>query len=324
MWPSEEQDALGVVRDFVGALKAGAFERAASLMTPDSVLFMETATSIVPPPAMKEKPKPMFFDQELTEADVQALRGVVDALILSGAVQIEPGAPVSTEEGVKVPVIIQLKRDILVTRTGDALQVDLAAPYPAAREAIREMTQEGAESGEQAPQETPQAPQAPPGESSGGAGQAPGGSSGVGPQAGGVAGATAQAQEAARKATCLSNLKQLALAMLMFATDHQERLPNAEGWMSSLEPYLREGAMKSLLHCPSDKEHEYSYALNSGAAGRPLGEFDDPGNTVLLFESNSGRLNAADPVASLCDPPRHGNGNNFAYVDGHVAFVRKQ
>jgi len=323
MWSSEEQDAAGVVRDFVGALNAGKFERAASLMTSDSVLFMETATSIVPPPAMKAKPTPMFFDQELSEADAQAIRGVLDALILSGAAKIEPGAPVRTEEGVKVPVTIQLTRDILVTKKDDTLFVDLAAPYPAAREVIREMTQEGVESGEEIPQAPPAASEAAPGESPGPWSQRPGVTGGAGSQgAGVVAGTPVAAQEAARKAICLSNLKQLALAMHMFAEDHQQRLPNAEDWMGSIVPYVRDA--KALLHCPSDSGHEYSYALNSAAAGRPLGEFDDPGNTVLLFESNSGRLNAADPITSLCDPPRHGNGNNFAYVDMHVMFVPKQ
>jgi len=43
---------------------------------------------------------------------------------------------------------------------------------------------------------------------------------------------------------------------------------------------------------------------------------------VLLFESSSGQRNAADPLTSLCDPPRHGEGNNFAYVDGHAKFGR--
>jgi prepilin-type processing-associated H-X9-DG protein len=33
--------------------------------------------------------------------------------------------------------------------------------------------------------------------------------------------------------------------------------------------------------------------------------------------------NASDPMTSVCKPPRHGNGNNFAYVDGHVKSVEQ-
>jgi prepilin-type N-terminal cleavage/methylation domain-containing protein len=48
----------------------------------------------------------------------------------------------------------------------------------------------------------------------------------------------ARAREAARKATCLSNLKQIDLAALMYAQDYDEVLPAAccTGWMSSAHP----------------------------------------------------------------------------------------
>ena len=48
----------------------------------------------------------------------------------------------------------------------------------------------------------------------------------------------ARAREAARKATCLSNLKQICLAAIMYAQDYDEVLPTASctGWMSSAHP----------------------------------------------------------------------------------------
>jgi len=44
-----------------------------------------------------------------------------------------------------------------------------------------------------------------------------------------------RAREAARKATCLSNLKQIALAAIMYAQDYDEVLPTAGGnaWSTS-------------------------------------------------------------------------------------------
>jgi len=335
----QNQDAVSVIRDFAAALAAGNLERAASLITQDSVLFMSSATSIAPAASLKEKPKPVFFDQELTEAEAQGFKGVLDAMILAGAVKIEPGQPVQTPDGIKVPVTVEIKRDIMVTKQGDKFVVDLAKPYPAALQTIKEMTQEGANAPEGASPQNPPASQQPGAETPGGS---PGAESGATPSAGGAGasaptpapapgaivggaiapGMTPEAQEAANRATCLSNLKQLVLAMIMFAQDYEEHLPNADVWMDSLDPYVK--SIKPLIHCPSDKAHQYSYAMNSQIASKSIGSFDDPVNTIAIFESNSGKKNAADPLTSLCKPPRHGNGNCFAYVDGHAKFVPAQ
>jgi len=335
--PDNDEPAVKTIRDFAAALTTGNLERAASLLTADSVLFMASATSVVPPPSVKERPRPMFFDQELTESDAQALKGVLDALILSGAAQIEPGQPRKTDKGTIVPVTITLKRDLLVVNKDGRSVVDLAAPYPAAVAAIKAMTEEGNTGSGEKPPETPGAgpptpgvgggtagpPEGPTpgGVSSAGPGVAPGGApTGPGSVTAAAAPVTAEV-EAARRATCLSNMRQLALAIIMFAQDYNECLPNASVWMDSLDPYIKS---KVLFHCPSDIGHDYSYALNSAVASKSLRSFDDPANTVLLFESSSGRKNASDPLTSLCDPPRHGSGNNFAFVDGHAKFVTKQ
>ena len=338
-FPKDEDTAVQAVRDFAAALAAGNLERAASLITQDSVLFMSSATSIAPPAMLKEKPKPVFFDQELTEAEAQGFKGVLDAMILAGAVKIEPGQPVQTPDGIRVPITVEIKRDILVTKQGDRFVVDLAKPYPAALQTIKEMTQEGTNVPEGASSQNPPASQQPGAETPGGS---PGGESGSTPGAGGAGssaptpapapgaivggviapGMTPEAVEAARKATCLSNLKQLVLGMLMFAQDYDEHLPNADVWMDSLDPYVKN--IKALTHCPSDTQHQYSYAMNSQIATKSIGSFDDPVNTIAIFESNSGKRNAADPLTSLCKAPRHGNGNCFAYVDGHAKFVPAQ
>lgn len=165
----DEDSATRTVRQFVKALTSGDLQRAASLMTQDSVLFMSSATSILPPESMKDKQAPAFFDQQLSTAEAQGLRGVVDAIILSNAVRIDPGKPVTTASGVKVPVTIVLRRDIFVTKEGDAILVDLAAPYPEARATLKGMTAEGEPTTpeettpEQQPGETPSAPPETPG-----------------------------------------------------------------------------------------------------------------------------------------------------------------
>ena len=60
----------------------------------------------------------------------------------------------------------------------------------------------------------------------------------------------AQAREAARKATCISNLKQVGLGILMYAGDYDETFPWAhnplgpvatKGWYDLVEPYVKIG-----------------------------------------------------------------------------------
>jgi prepilin-type N-terminal cleavage/methylation domain-containing protein/prepilin-type processing-associated H-X9-DG protein len=79
----------------------------------------------------------------------------------------------------------------------------------------------------------------------------------------------AQAREKARQTTCLSNAKQLALALNMFADDHNEKLPKAWfndeaqpgekwefgdpfwGWDYALQAYTKN---KGIFRCPSDAD----------------------------------------------------------------------
>jgi prepilin-type N-terminal cleavage/methylation domain-containing protein/prepilin-type processing-associated H-X9-DG protein len=67
----------------------------------------------------------------------------------------------------------------------------------------------------------------------------------------------AQAREAARKASCQSNLKQLATAVVLYDQDYDELLPNcgASGGSGdltdSLDPYLKQSAGAGVWVCPS-------------------------------------------------------------------------
>ena len=95
----------------------------------------------------------------------------------------------------------------------------------------------------------------------------------------------ARAREAARKATCLSNLKQIALAALMYAQDYDETwvgsyaYPNTWGecphmtWMDLLQPYIKN---LDLFACPSRRDR--------------------------VFVRDGGRLNCA-PIAAMYGSP---------------------
>jgi len=65
----------------------------------------------------------------------------------------------------------------------------------------------------------------------------------------------AQAREAARKSTCLSNEKQMALAVMMYKQDYDEFYPSLQwnlttwnGWWYNIQPYTKNAG---ILVCPS-------------------------------------------------------------------------
>lgn len=68
----------------------------------------------------------------------------------------------------------------------------------------------------------------------------------------------AQAKEAAKKTTCVSNVRQMAMAVVMYAQDNDDHFPmdsHAGGyqlsWIRTIEPYVK--AKLLLYRCPSDK-----------------------------------------------------------------------
>ena len=116
-------------------------------------------------------------------------------------------------------------------------------------------------------------------------------------------------------ADCRSNMKQLGLGFMMYTCDYDEKHPPAGKWCDVIAPYLKN---EELYRCPAD-DSDHSYAMNTTLDGRPLDEIRVPAATILLFESSTGKRNAVDAGDSLCDPPRHAEGNTFIYDDGHAA-----
>lgn len=129
----------------------------------------------------------------------------------------------------------------------------------------------------------------------------------------------AQAKERARQATCLSNMKQLSIAMLNYAHDWDGKLPPASRWRSALLPYAKN---EGVFRCPSDKDkrHLSSYAMNRRLSERAVSQVIRPAETVMLFETSAGEDNPSDEGQSLA--PRHSGKAGVAYVDGHVMLVQ--
>lgn len=171
-----------------------------------------------------------------------------------------------------------------------------------------------------------------------------------------------QAKAAAKNTECLSNMRQLGNAQLMYAHDNDDVYVGDEAkiggevryWSDLLEPYVHE---EKFAHCPvSGVEYEdtdpwtFSYAINNvreddgdrvGAAWSPSSAIKRPSQVILLVDgwpsetkptgdmdreeiswTLGKRHSATDPLAD--GNPRHLGGFNVVYCDGHAAKRKRE
>jgi len=121
----------------------------------------------------------------------------------------------------------------------------------------------------------------------------------------------------AMQAACQSNLKQLALAAMMFETD-EKRFPDANKWRDQLTPYVRNVA---LFSCPAQSESQHGYAMNAALSGAHVSRLVDPSRTPLFFDSDPKLAKSSGGFEALAKPPRHLQRNNIAFADGHVESI---
>ncbi len=167
----------------------------------------------------------------------------------------------------------------------------------------------------------------------------------------------ARARENARRASCMSNLKQLGLGIMQYMQDYDSVYPghyisdgtNLVAWPVLLQPYIKS---VQIFDCPS---FTYTFTgTTSSASGIPYGyngwlsrywyadatesAITRPTETVLVTETggtpsqSTGYLVAWSPYV---DPPatydatiyglssRHLDGLNVLWCDGHVKWVKR-
>ena len=158
----------------------------------------------------------------------------------------------------------------------------------------------------------------------------------------------AKAREKARQSSCQSNMKQLALGVLQYCQDYDEKYPPRHNggeqwsWRATIQPYVKS---LDLLKCPSNPTNGWtasdglprSYGCNGHDSyntpmrsnrATSIAIVRSPANCILLCESNAGwnemnldgcwdwfnHSNANEPCALFAG---HMGMANFAFTDGH-------
>ncbi len=171
----------------------------------------------------------------------------------------------------------------------------------------------------------------------------------------------ARAREKARQTSCLSNLKQLGLGMLMYAQDYDETFTrinhgsqatpvvpgdtvfNYNGgsynifyrsWASNIYPYVKN---TQIYICPSTTNNTYGVAyglpgrcLNSSGtevdffnATIAMAVLQQPAQTMMISERDGG--GGPQYIMSgqyYCMRASHNDGGNLAFCDGHAKWMK--
>lgn len=154
-----------------------------------------------------------------------------------------------------------------------------------------------------------------------------------------------RAREKARQASCTSNLKQIAMAHLMYAQDYDEMLPShgddtVGPWPMMVLPYVKND---QIFHCPSARNYghlligssDLSYGLNCWYLGwQSLGQVEDVAGTIMCADSDGDNRIGPDLAVRQtrpfpgCNPgwnclaDRHNDTLNVAFCDGHAKAMK--
>ncbi len=164
----------------------------------------------------------------------------------------------------------------------------------------------------------------------------------------------ARAREKARQTSCLSNLKQIGLAILMYAQDYDEQLVRSEGyrsfaelstptgrcyWFMRIEPYIKN---YQIFSCPSygsnrvysggtsgvhpDFPNGVNYSYNT-YGGRALAQIRHPAAWGMVVDGTNNYWRLQRPPSSNHYQwafTRHNDGWNAVMGDGHAKWWKEQ
>ncbi|HCA47473.1 MAG TPA: hypothetical protein DEP45_09010 [Armatimonadetes bacterium] len=153
----------------------------------------------------------------------------------------------------------------------------------------------------------------------------------------------ARAREKARQTSCLSNVKQIALAETMYESDYDECTASYSShpgkaaqydYRAMLEPYLKNDQVGQ---CPSASETTaWNYGPNISDVGAPnlatshgylycfrkVASFQFPAETAIFTDTAGSNWRYNTTNSALQGMVfRHNGGANVSYLDGHAKWV---
>jgi len=167
----------------------------------------------------------------------------------------------------------------------------------------------------------------------------------------------ARAREKARQASCLSNVKEMALGCQMYTQDYDDTIvpcylsppcPAAcNTWWEFLDPYVKNSQIwncpSAVMTCPpaaTGYPHacgsSIDYGMNAelatyGNTARKLADVKYPAESIIMFDGDWTRSTTDYSTTNAWDmhysyhpsrfiPDRHNGGANLAFMDGHAKF----
>jgi prepilin-type N-terminal cleavage/methylation domain-containing protein len=144
----------------------------------------------------------------------------------------------------------------------------------------------------------------------------------------------ARAREKARQSTCISNQRQIAASVMMFAQDHEELMPDETSVWKAIN------VDKGVLMCPTaGKNNLQPYIYSHYLSNASLGSFKDPMTTIVSADGAHAATDAR-PAGYVANAPAmiatldnvyysikdltyiHTGTAVASYLDGHVTMVQ--
>jgi len=124
------------------------------------------------------------------------------------------------------------------------------------------------------------------------------------------------ARAAAKMTTCLSNVKDCALAQVMYAGANDDFFPDGGRWMDLTQQYRHYEAVPT---CPYLAPGAGGYAMSRALSRKAAEKIIDPGITILIFETAREGKNVEAPEKEMLKMPRDSGGISIGFADGHAA-----
>ncbi|NLO06700.1 MAG: prepilin-type N-terminal cleavage/methylation domain-containing protein [candidate division WS1 bacterium] len=161
----------------------------------------------------------------------------------------------------------------------------------------------------------------------------------------------ARARAKARQTACLSNVKQISLALMMYAQDHDETCPRTGGaWWEPLMPYVKNAQVFRTPAYSDDATASSDYVINGLILhGETIASFERPADQIAIVVRAPGSAslgyhpwpNDYNPGPPTWDDLSlyvggsgaswftarighdvHNDGSNYGFMDGHAKWYR--